>query len=98
MIALSVNRIRNIITVCNTEHEIITILRKHKIKHSTTVDHGFFQIRIPCRKGYIRIYRTCSRSAPFLVSAVPGFRRSCCSIYRARSGYKQLVLNARCKA
>lgn len=71
MIALSVNRIRSVISGCYTEPEVISVLRFHKIKYSFSTDHGFFQIRIPCRKGYIRIYRTCSRSCPFMVSTVP---------------------------
>ena len=71
MIALSVARIRSVISDCKTESDIALTLRSHKIRYHFSTDHGFLQIRIPYRKGYIRIYRTCSRSCPFLVSVVP---------------------------
>lgn len=71
MIVLTVERIRNMISDCYSENEIIFTLRKHKVKCSFSTDSGFFHIRIPCKKGFIRIYRTCSRSCPFLVSSVP---------------------------
>ncbi len=65
------NRIRSIIADCKTEADIVSALRSHKIKYTFTTETGPLNIRIPCRKGYIRIYRTCSRSAPFLVRNVP---------------------------
>ena len=68
---INTRRIRNIIADCKTEADIISALRSHKIKYTFATDTGFLNIRIPCRKGYIRIYRTCSRSAPFLISSVP---------------------------
>ena len=64
------SRIRTMISDCKTEPEIISVLRSHKIKYSYATDTGFLSIRIPCRKGYVRIYRTCSRSAPFHVKAI----------------------------
>lgn len=71
MIMLSPSRIRAIISDCHTEREISDVLRRHKIKYSFATDTGYMSIRIPCKKGFIRIYRTCSRSHPFLVSSVP---------------------------
>lgn len=71
MIMLSSNRIRSIITDCKTERDIMQALRNHKVKYTFSTDTGFLAIRIPCKKGFIRIYRTASRSRPFLVSSVP---------------------------
>ena len=71
MITLSVNRIRSLVGNCKTEIDLVSTLRKHKIKYTFSTDCGFLQIRIPYKKGYIRIYRTCSRSCPFIVSTVP---------------------------
>ena len=71
MLALSMNRVRSIVGNCKTEMDIVSILRSHKIKYSFSTDHGFLQIRIPYKKGYIRIYKTCSRSYPFMVTTVP---------------------------
>lgn len=67
MILINSNRIRSIIADCKTEQEIILSLRSHKIKYTYTTETGFLSIRIPCKKGIIRIYKTCSRSAPFVV-------------------------------
>lgn len=71
MIMLSSNRIRSIIADCKTERDITQALRNHKVKYTFSTDTGFLSVRIPCKKGYIRIYRTASRSRPFLVSSVP---------------------------
>ena len=71
MINVSINKIRSAIAGCMTEIDVINSLRKHKIRYSFSTDYGFTQIRIPYKKGYIRIYRTCSRSAPFIVSVIP---------------------------
>lgn len=62
-------RIRSMVSDCKTEMEVASVLRSHKIKYTFATDTGFITIRIPCRKGCIRVYRTCSRSAPFLVRA-----------------------------
>ena len=70
MILLSSSRIRSIIADCKTEIDVIAALRYHKIKYTYSTDLGNLSIRIPCRKGYIRIYRTCSKTCPYLVTAV----------------------------
>ncbi len=67
MIAITADRVKNLISGAKTEQEITFLLRSHKIRFSFSTDTGFLSIRIPCRKGYIRIYRTCSRSVPFAV-------------------------------
>lgn len=69
MIMLSADRVRSLISDCHTEQDITLTLRRHGIKHSFTSETGYTSIRIPCRKGTIRIYRVCSRSAPFVVRA-----------------------------
>lgn len=67
MMIITAARIKNIIADCKTEIDIVSSLRCHKIRYSFATDTGYTSIRIPCKKGCIRIYRTCSRSAPFLV-------------------------------
>ena len=71
MVALSIKRVRSVVADCKTENDIALALRSHKIKYSFSTDHGFLQIRIPYRKGFIRIYRTCSKACPWFVSTVP---------------------------
>ena len=69
---VSVSRLRSLISGCRTDPEVIAVLRSHKIRYSYTTETGSLSIKIPCRKGSVRIYRTCSRSAPFQVrQAVP---------------------------
>ena len=63
----SSSRIRSIVAECSTESDIAITLRKHKIKFAYTTETGFLSIRIPCRKGCIRVFRTCSRSVPFTI-------------------------------
>ena len=67
---ISSARVRSLVSDCKTEPEVVSVLRAHKIKYSFATDTGCMSIRVPCRKGYVRIYRTCSRSAPFMVQAL----------------------------
>ena len=67
IIAVNPARIRSMIAGCRTERDIESLLRSHKIRYTYTTETGYLSIRIPCRKGCIRIYRTCSRSCPFQV-------------------------------
>lgn len=67
---VSVSRLRSLIADCRTDPEVIAVLRYHKIRYSYTTETGSLSIKIPCQTGSVRIYRTCSRSAPFMVSAV----------------------------
>lgn len=60
-------KIRSVIADCKTEKDIELSLRYHKIRYTFTTETGYFSVRIPCRKGIIRIYKTCSRSAPFMI-------------------------------
>lgn len=69
MILITSSRIRSLISNCKTERDIIHVLRSHKVKYTFSTDTGFLSIRIPCKKGIIRIYRTCSRSAPYMVKS-----------------------------
>lgn len=70
MIAITKNRIRYIIRECKTEKDLVSALRSHKIRYTFSTDTGHLTIRIPCRKGSIHVYRSCSRSCPFMVHAV----------------------------
>lgn len=67
---VSVSRLRSLISGCRTDPEVVAVLRSHKIRYSYTTETGSLSIKIPCQKGSVRIYRTCSRSAPYMVSAV----------------------------
>lgn len=72
MILINTKKIRSLIADCKTEMEIVSVLRSHKVKYTFTTNTGYLSIRIPCRTGAVRIYRVCSRSAPFLVSNEQG--------------------------
>lgn len=65
---VTAERIRSMIADCRTEPDVIRVLRSHKVKYSFATDTGYLSIRIPCKKGYIRIYKTCSRSAPMRIT------------------------------
>ena len=70
---LSSARLRALVSDCKTEIDIVRTLRAHKVKYTFTTETGYMTIRIPCKKGTVRIVRTCSRSWPFVV-------RSDCSV------------------
>lgn len=57
MIMISSKKIRSLVARCRTEMEIVTTLRMNKIKYSFSTEGGEFAIRIPYRKGVIRIIR-----------------------------------------
>ena len=63
-------RIKSMIADCRTDADLVGILRAHKIRYTYTTETGTLSVKIPCRKGAIRIYRTCSRSAPYMVTSV----------------------------
>ena len=67
MILVTSDKIRAILNGIKTEQDLIFLLRSHKIRYSFTTETGFLSIRIPCRKGILRVYKTCSRSCPFTV-------------------------------
>lgn len=67
MIVITSDRIRSIVADCRTEADLVSALRSHKVKYTFSTDIGFTNIKIPCKAGTIRIYRTCSRSAPFRI-------------------------------
>lgn len=62
-------RIRSAIAGATTEKEIELSLRAHKIRFTYDTSAGFLAFRIPARSGAVLVYRTCSRSAPFMVRA-----------------------------
>lgn len=68
---ISAEKIRSLVSCCTSDMDVIAILRSHKIRYQYTTETGSLSIRIPCRKGTIRIIRTCSRSMPFQVRNNP---------------------------
>lgn len=68
---LSAARIRRIISACNTEADIQATLRAHCIPFSYETATGTLSIRIPARRGCIRIYNAETARAPFLAALVP---------------------------
>lgn len=87
-IQLTADRVRSIIDGARDEKTVLARLKAHKIRYSAQPysENYFLNIYIPCRTGKIRIYRCCSRSAPFVVqhmtpitlaySGVPTYRPS----------------------
>lgn len=57
MIMISAKKIRSLLARCRTETDVITALRSNKIRYSYTTETGNLSIRIPYRKGVIRIIR-----------------------------------------
>ena len=69
---LTAARIRSALDGARTEKDVELSLRAHKIRFSYDTGAGFLAFRIPARSGVILVYRTASRSAPFVVrSAAP---------------------------
>lgn len=87
-VSLTADRVRSMLTNCKTEKQVLTVLKTHKVKFSPrSFSEGYsLNIYIPCKTGMIRVYRSCSRSAPFVVqhltpvsfipSGIPVFRPS----------------------
>lgn len=67
MILLTSEKIRSIVNGAKTEQDLTILLRSHKIKYQFTTETGFLSIRIPYRKGCIRVYKVASRSHPFAI-------------------------------
>ena len=70
MIGISANRVRSLVNDCKTEMDVASILRSHRIKYTFTTETGYLSIRIPCRKGCVRVYRTCDRKNRFMVRGI----------------------------
>ena len=87
-VQITADRVRSLISGCRYEHQVLAILKYHKIRfRQVPYSEGYMlNLHIPCRTGIIRIYRSCSRRSPFVVqhmtpvtftpSAVPVFRPS----------------------
>ena len=70
---VSAARVRYILAGARTEKDVEYILRAHRIRFSYDTQPGFLSFRIPARTGAVIVYKTASRSAPFMVrSAAPG--------------------------
>ena len=61
MIIVNQNRIKNIISDCRTETALFSALRAHKIKYSYCTEFGRGHIKITCKTGVFRIFKTGSR-------------------------------------
>ena len=70
MIILTPNRLRSMIEDCRTEADLEETLRHHKVRFRYSTDSGFLSILVPCSSGTVRVYRTASRIAPFVVAPV----------------------------
>lgn len=69
---LTADRIRSALAGARTEKDVENSLRAHKIRFAYDTSAGYLAFRIPARSGAVLVYRTCSRSAPFMVrSAAP---------------------------
>ena len=66
---LTADRIRAALDDARTEKDVELSLRAHKIKFSYDTSAGFMAFHIPARSGVVLVYRTASRSAPFMVRA-----------------------------
>lgn len=66
---LTAERIRSALDGSCTEKDVELSLRAHKIRFSYDTSAGFLAFRVPTRSGAVLIYRTASRSAPFMVRA-----------------------------
>lgn len=66
---VTAERIRSMVADCKTEADVIRSLRSHRVKYYFTTETGYMSIKIPCRKGAVRIYRTCSHSAPLRMTS-----------------------------
>lgn len=70
MIRLTSKRVRSIIEHAETERELVSLLRSHKIKF-TMEEAEELSVRIPARKGIIKALRNRSRFEIHNVSPVP---------------------------
>lgn len=66
---ITADKVRAIADAAVNEKDLETLFRTHKIRFSWTTAPGFLAARVPVRSGSVLVYRTCSRSAPFLVRA-----------------------------
>lgn len=73
---LTVDRLRDIVSAATTERDLVKSLRRHKIRYTWTTDPGYLAARVICRSGPVLIYRSASRSAPFVIrsAAAPAVR------------------------
>jgi hypothetical protein len=69
-------RVRSVIGSARTEKDISDSLRLHHIRFHWTTAPGFLAASVPVRSGTVIIYRTASRSAPFVVRFITAPLRS----------------------
>ena len=63
-------RLSAMIDGLTTEAAVLAALRHGKIKTIKRFADSSFDYYIPCKKGMIRLYRTCSRTHPFIIRPV----------------------------
>jgi len=68
---LTVDRLRAITQDCPTEKDIELSLRRHRIPYRYDTSNGYTAILVCCRSGPVRIIRTVSRSAPYIIRSAP---------------------------
>ena len=81
MIIITPNRVKDIVSDCKTDADLIANLRRHKIRYGYTTESGFLSVVIPCSTGKVRVYRTASRSCPFRVVPVSPTHFYCKTLY-----------------
>lgn len=64
-------RIKTLIESARTEKDIECLLRSHRIHYKYDTSEGFTAFRIPAKTGPVLVFRTASRTAPFMVQAAP---------------------------
>jgi len=68
---LTADRLRSIAAAAGTEKELENLLRSHKIRFTWTTAPGYLCARVTCRSGSVLVYRSATRSAPFVVRSAP---------------------------
>ena len=68
---VNASRIRSLIADARTEKDIEQALRRHRIRYKYDTSAGYMSFRIPARSGPVLVFRTASRTAPFMVRSAP---------------------------
>ena len=71
MITLSADRVRSILSACDGDRELVSLLRYHKIRFTCDPGDPFPEYRIPTKKGLLRVFRSRSRFEIHNPSPVP---------------------------
>ena len=55
---ISPARVRSIVADAVTDTDIVAALRRHRVRYTYSTEGGALHVRIPCRGGAVRIYRS----------------------------------------